>query len=812
MSSDSRVHLESLPSGTSVANDSIPDSLVTEIRRYEDFSTIDWVEAASRENTLRIRTYKNAYGKSINSRRPSGPIDPVSENAEDSNAFGFDVLKGTGARYGLLVRQMYSAAQSWLVLALVGACIGLIAGFLSIVTELLSDFKTGYCTAGLYLNENFCCSGYDESDICPEWHRWSSFSGINYVIYIVFSTFFAFLAAFFVYSFAPYAAGSGISEIKCIIAGFIMNGFLDAKTLFIKSVTLPLTIASGLSVGKEGPSVHYAVCVGNTVAGLFPKYRVYKTKMREVLSSCAAAGVAVAFGSPMGGVLFSLEEMTSSFQLKSMWRSYFCALVATATLASVNPFRTGQLVLFSVKYDHDWHFFEIIFFILIGLFGGFGGLFIIKWNLRVQAFRKKYLGNYAIQEATLLAFITAVICYFNEFLRIDMTESMQILFHECDHGFEDNVTCQPSHRMYLATTLIFGMVIRTILTIISYGSKVPAGIFVPSLAIGALFGRFVGTVVWWLHDTFPDATFFSSCPPDAPCITPGTYALLGSAALLSGVMNITVTVVVIIFEVTGALRYILPTMIVVGVTKAVGDYFGPGGGGIADRTIVANGYPFLEDDGDDEHNHYANDPIELAMTKDPIQIPSKKFTISHIQSLLDGSSHQSYPVVDIDDEDASITSSIPTKSSTTATTINQTTNYTNNYLIGYIWRSELEYIVAHNRDTPDRYVSFDSLESSEDSLNFSRLVNFSPVVVQNNTPLSKVIALFSKVGPRIVYVERNKSGTLCGLLTRKDILKYQHKSDYAMAPPDRSAAEEMDRKIWELLSQAISKVQELVRR
>ena len=112
-----------------------------------------------------------------------------------------------------------------------------------------------------------------------------------------------------------------------------MKGFLGFWTLLIKSICLPLAIASGLSVGKEGPSVHYAVCTGNVISRFFNKYKRNAAKTREILSACAAAGVAVAFGSPIGGVLFSLEEMSSYFPLKTMWRSYFCALVATAVLA-----------------------------------------------------------------------------------------------------------------------------------------------------------------------------------------------------------------------------------------------------------------------------------------------------------------------------------------------------------------------------------------------------------------------------------------------------------------------------------------------
>ena len=73
-------------------------------------------------------------------------------------------------------------------------------------------------------------------------------------------------------SLAKYSAGSGISEIKCILAGFVMQGFLGFATFAIKSITLPLVIASGLSVGKEGPSVHVACCIGWLVSGWFEKF------------------------------------------------------------------------------------------------------------------------------------------------------------------------------------------------------------------------------------------------------------------------------------------------------------------------------------------------------------------------------------------------------------------------------------------------------------------------------------------------------------------------------------------------------------
>lgn len=127
----------------------------------------------------------------------------------------------------------------------------------------------------------------------------------------------------------------------------------------------------------------------------------------------------------------------------------------------------------------------------------------------------------------------------------------------------DRLPC--AHRTWaqwrMVNSLLLATVLRTCLVIISYGCKVPAGIFVPSMAVGATFGRMVGILVKALYRAHPDWSMFAACDPEKPCITPGTYAFLGAAAGLAGITRITVTVVVIMFELTGALTYILPTMV-----------------------------------------------------------------------------------------------------------------------------------------------------------------------------------------------------------------------------------------------------------
>ena len=139
--------------------------------------------------------------------------------------------------------------------------------------------------------------------------------------------------------------------------------------MLIKSLGMIFGTSAGLTLGKEGPFVHVASCCGNIFSYLFPKYGRNEAKKREILSAAAAAGVAVAFGAPIGGVLFSLEEVSYYFPLKTLWRSFFCAMCAAFVLRTVNPYGKGHDVLFFIDYKPEWYFFELVPFILLGALG-----------------------------------------------------------------------------------------------------------------------------------------------------------------------------------------------------------------------------------------------------------------------------------------------------------------------------------------------------------------------------------------------------------------------------------------------------------
>lgn len=677
---------------------------IPEVKGYDNFITIDWMEDEIREHERRI-------AKTNQNKRTS------------------------------LIYKVISLSQYWLVLASIGIIIGFIAACLNIITAWLASLRMGYCSGHFYLNKSFCCLGIEEGP-CENWKSWTLYTFSNYLFYVLICIFFAFLAAFLVKVHAPSAAGSGISEIKCVVSGFVTRGFLGKWSLLLKSVALPLAIASGLSVGKEGPSVHYSVCVGNMVAKLFKKYRESASKSRDFLVAASAAGVAVAFGSPMGGVLFSIEEISPVFQLSTMSSSYFCSLVAVSTLASLNPFRTGQLVMFEVTYDSNWHYFEIPLYIVLGVFGGLYGIIVTKLNLKFVALRKKYFISHPIKEVVILAALTASICYFNDFLKTDMTESMQILFHECNSGFKNKI-CDPNmNKVSLVTSLAFATIARMFFIIITYGCKIPAGIFVPSMATGATFGRTLGVLFDKFYRNHQDLLLFKICSSgEHNCIIPGTYAFLGAAAALCGITNMTVTVVIIMYELTGALRYIVPTMIVVAITQVLNEKYK--NGAIADQMIEFNGLPFI----DTKKEHNFNTPVTSAMSHVVIAFSSdesERLCVDKLRNILEKTDCRGYPVI---------------KSSSRP------------LIIGYISRVDMEPVISKNSSNGHQFCSFVSSNIAEDKLDLSFLVNKHPFTISCKADLDFVTTMFVKLGPRYILIE--KDGVLVGIITRKDILRYE---------------------------------------
>lgn len=128
----------------------------------------------------------------------------------------------------------------------------------------------------------------------------------------------------------------------------------------------------------------------------------------------------------------SLLQVSYYFPLKTLWRSFFAALVAAFTLRSINPFGNSRLVLFYVEYHTPWYMAELVPFILLGVFGGLWGTLFIRANIAWCRRRKTtQLGKYPVLEVIAITGITAVLAYPNPYTRRSTSELISELFNDC---------------------------------------------------------------------------------------------------------------------------------------------------------------------------------------------------------------------------------------------------------------------------------------------------------------------------------------------------------------------------------------------
>ncbi|CAK7267127.1 chloride channel [Sporothrix epigloea] len=676
------------------------------------------------------------------------------------------------------VRRLLDAGQVWVVLVLTGLAAGALAASIDVVSDWLGDLKAGYCASGgtdggaFYLNHQFCCMGYDEGAKCEGWRPWATALGLpassavskwflEYLFFVVLSVTFAGCAAVLVKDYATYAKHSGIPEVKTMLGGFVMRRFLGGWTLLIKSLGLCLAVASGMWLGKEGPFVHVACCCANLFIKLFPSINNNEARRREVLSAASASGISVAFGSPIGGVLFSLETLSYYFPDKTMWQSFVCAMTAAFVLQALDPFRSGKLVLYQVKYTTGWHAFEIVPFVLLGVLGGlYGGLFI-KANMWIARWKKDRVANHAwlpspVIQVVAVALLTALINYPNLYMRAQSSELVSNLFAECSQLLEDPFGLCKTGAATAGTIvlLLFAAVLGFFLAAITFGLQIPAGIVLPSMAIGALIGRAVGIVMEIWQRSHSGFFLFESCEQDMQCVTPGTYAIVGAAAALTGVTRVTVSIVVIVFELTGALSYVLPIMVAVMISKWVGDAFSRRG--IYEAWIHFNEYPYLDNSSGEDPLQYLNlgipedTPASHIMTRIEglVVLTATGHTVASLRRILDNYPYRGFPIV---------------------------TNPRDAGLLGYISRAELDFTLSSATQLPrslppdetEAFFTHQPLADPRTTLDLRPWIDQTPLTLPARASLHMVVNYFQKLGLR--YVLFTDRGVLQGLLTKKDV-------------------------------------------
>lgn len=321
----------------------------------------------------------------------------------------------------------------------------------------------------------------------------------------------------------PLAAGSGIQHVEAVFLQEARPPLI--RLLPAKFVGGLLSIGSGLVLGREGPTVHMGAAIGAEAAR---RARLPDSEVRMMQTALGGAGLAVAFNAPIGGTLFTLEEVTKSFRVKTV----LATLLAAATGVACSRLILGNHADFHVEpLDTPalaWLPLFVVFGLLTGCLGAaYNGL--VLWFLdHVGAIRR-------ISAPTKAAIIGAII-------------GAAMFVYPLAVGGGDPLTQRILSGQTILISVVLGyLAVRFIAGPLSYSAAVPGGLFAPLLAVGALWGLlFVGgfEAVW------PEGAGQLAVP----------MALVGMAAFFGATVRAPVTAIVLVVEMTATTEVLLPMM------------------------------------------------------------------------------------------------------------------------------------------------------------------------------------------------------------------------------------------------------------
>ncbi|KAG4144093.1 hypothetical protein ERO13_D05G015000v2 [Gossypium hirsutum] len=559
---------------------------------------------------------------------------------------------------------------------------------------------------------------------------------------------------------SPAAAGSGIPEVKAYLNGVDAPGIISLRTLIVKIIGSISAVSSSLLVGKAGPMMHIGACIASLLGqggsrryGLTWKWiRFFKNDRdrRDLVTCGSAAGIAAAFRAPVGGVLFALEEMASWWTSGLLWRAFFTTAVVAIILRALidvclsgkcGLFGKGGLIMFDVySANISYHMADVPPVLLLGVVGGILGSlynFLLDKVLRVYAIINKKSVSYKIFIACTISIFTSCLLFGLPWLAscqpcpLDSTEDCPTIGRS---GNYKKFQCPPE---------IFSAA-RTLTPEFQHSQ--------------CSFFWISGHLMSLRWDVISSHTNLNH----------GLFAVLGAASFLGGSMRMTVSLCVIILELTNNLLLLPMIMIVLLVSKTVADAFN---GNIYDLIMKAKGFPYLE-----VHvEPYMRQFTVADVVTGPFQVCHGNEKVGNIVHILKTTNHQGFPVID------------------------EPPHSESPVLYGLILRAHLITLLkkrvflrtpvrigsdAFRHFSADEFAkkglgNVDKIEDiklteeeMEMFLDLHPFTNASPYTVVETMSLAKASTLFREVGLRhlLVIPKRTTGSPVVGILTRHDFM------------------------------------------
>jgi len=333
-----------------------------------------------------------------------------------------------------------------------------------------------------------------------------------------------------VHFLAPEAEGHGVPEV--IEAVMLRGGRIRKRVATVKSLASALTIGTGGSVGREGPVVQIGAAVGSAIGQAF---RLPAEQMKTLAACGAAGGIAAVFNAPIAGAFFALEVIAGNFAMPA-----FSPVILSSVLATVvSRAYFGDHPAFIVQPYELQSVVEIVAYVGLGVCCGLVAVAFVwtmdQFELLAPRLLVPKIWRPAVGGLVLGAMIVVVPNLYG------------VGYATMDAALSGTL---PWHRL---AALVPMKIVATSLTLASGGS---GGVFLPSLYIGSVAGGLYGTAVHYLLGPLSAGS--------------GAYALVGMAGVLAAATHSPITAMILLFEVSGDYKIILPVLIVATLATMVG--------------------------------------------------------------------------------------------------------------------------------------------------------------------------------------------------------------------------------------------------